>query len=305
MTIASVYCRHDADRHDRCVALVASHRVRPPAPPAPAVSLDAIPPMIVTVIAGRGHVAGAGHARCSPRPTRSGARAASTFVWQRARARRSRRTRARPRPDRTCRPRSASSSARTAAAARDSRVPLGWIVFDDETVPQQEIYLSYANAQALMDSCARRRRRHRPDADRCSARRCWRGRWAGRWRTSWATTCWRRRSTRERGLMKASQDRGRAVHARLPAGSTSTRRSAAPSRRGCAANRWSPAVVTAHVGVAITCGDLRQARPVAPRPAPRSAPSASSSVLRSTIRRPFFFTRFSCSSDMRRWSRWP
>jgi hypothetical protein len=37
---------------------------------------------------------------------------------------------------------------------RDGRLPLGWIVFDDVTVPQQEIYLSHANAQAMMDSAA-------------------------------------------------------------------------------------------------------------------------------------------------------
>jgi hypothetical protein len=33
---------------------------------------------------------------------------------------------------------------------RDGRLPLGWIVFDDVTTPQQEIYLSYANVQAVM-----------------------------------------------------------------------------------------------------------------------------------------------------------
>ena len=33
---------------------------------------------------------------------------------------------------------------------RDGRVPLGWIVFDDVTTPQQEIYISYANAVAVM-----------------------------------------------------------------------------------------------------------------------------------------------------------
>jgi hypothetical protein len=32
-----------------------------------------------------------------------------------------------------------------------SRVPLGWIVFDDVTVPEQEIYLSYANARQMME----------------------------------------------------------------------------------------------------------------------------------------------------------
>lgn len=33
---------------------------------------------------------------------------------------------------------------------REGRTPLGWIVFDDVTTPQQEIYLSYANALAVM-----------------------------------------------------------------------------------------------------------------------------------------------------------
>ena len=35
---------------------------------------------------------------------------------------------------------------------RDGRLPLGWIVFDDVTVPEQEIYLSHVNAQAMMES---------------------------------------------------------------------------------------------------------------------------------------------------------
>ena len=37
-----------------------------------------------------------------------------------------------------------------AGQPRDGRMPLGWIVFDDVTTPQQEIYVSYANAQAVM-----------------------------------------------------------------------------------------------------------------------------------------------------------
>ena len=36
--------------------------------------------------------------------------------------------------------------------ARDARTPLGWIVFDDEREPQREIYLSHANAQALLEA---------------------------------------------------------------------------------------------------------------------------------------------------------
>jgi hypothetical protein len=39
------------------------------------------------------------------------------------------------------------------AIARGSReFPLGWIVFDDATTPQREIYLSYTNAIALLES---------------------------------------------------------------------------------------------------------------------------------------------------------
>jgi len=34
--------------------------------------------------------------------------------------------------------------------ARDHRTPLGWIVFDADNTPQQEIYLSYRNAWSLM-----------------------------------------------------------------------------------------------------------------------------------------------------------
>jgi hypothetical protein len=36
--------------------------------------------------------------------------------------------------------------------ARDSRTPLGWIVFDDEHEPQPEIYLSWMNARSLMEA---------------------------------------------------------------------------------------------------------------------------------------------------------
>jgi hypothetical protein len=37
-------------------------------------------------------------------------------------------------------------------AARAGRLALGWIVFDDATAPEQEIYLSRANARTLMES---------------------------------------------------------------------------------------------------------------------------------------------------------
>jgi hypothetical protein len=37
-----------------------------------------------------------------------------------------------------------------AGSAGDGNVPLGWIRFDDDTSPQQEIHVSYANALALL-----------------------------------------------------------------------------------------------------------------------------------------------------------
>jgi hypothetical protein len=37
---------------------------------------------------------------------------------------------------------------------REGRLPLGWIVFDGVTVPQQEIYLSQSNAITLMNTAA-------------------------------------------------------------------------------------------------------------------------------------------------------
>jgi len=40
------------------------------------------------------------------------------------------------------------------AGRGDGLLPLGWIVFDDVRVPEQEIYLSQANAQALMESAS-------------------------------------------------------------------------------------------------------------------------------------------------------
>jgi hypothetical protein len=36
-------------------------------------------------------------------------------------------------------------------AKEENTTPLGWIVFDDPNTPQQEVYVSYVNARALMD----------------------------------------------------------------------------------------------------------------------------------------------------------
>ena len=37
---------------------------------------------------------------------------------------------------------------------RDGRMPLGWIVFDTATAPQQDIYLSHSNARELLENAA-------------------------------------------------------------------------------------------------------------------------------------------------------
>src|SRR4249920_3291800 len=37
---------------------------------------------------------------------------------------------------------------------RDGRLPLGWILFDGVTAPQREIYISHANAQAMLESAS-------------------------------------------------------------------------------------------------------------------------------------------------------
>ena len=72
-----------------------------------------------------------------------------TFVWQRA-ARQvvpySRASEAGPYVPKTLR----LTIGDNRGEPRDQRLPLGWIVFDDEALPEQEIYLSYANAQQMM-----------------------------------------------------------------------------------------------------------------------------------------------------------
>ena len=37
---------------------------------------------------------------------------------------------------------------------RDGRMPLGWIVFDAATAPQQDIYLSHSNARQMLENAA-------------------------------------------------------------------------------------------------------------------------------------------------------
>jgi hypothetical protein len=112
-------------------------------------SSDAVPPMIVTVSVDADLSAALVQAVLAEADAiwRPGG---ITFVWQRT-------------------PRTSAPYARTVDAApylpntlhltigeshgagTNGRLPLGWILFDDTTLPGQEIYLSYANARQLME----------------------------------------------------------------------------------------------------------------------------------------------------------
>jgi hypothetical protein len=113
---------------------------------APAAAAAAIPPMIVNV-----SIAGANVSPATVKLALAEADAiwrpsGVTFVWQRA-------------------PRAAASASagpylpntlhliigNDRGVGQGSRLPLGWIVFDDVDAPQQEIYLSHANAEAMMN----------------------------------------------------------------------------------------------------------------------------------------------------------
>ena len=129
------------------IALVASTAFAAGAA-APA-SSDAVPPMIVTVSVDAAVSPGVVQAVLAEADAiwRPGG---ITFVWQRT-------------------PRATPPYARAVAAApylpntlhltigdsrgtgANGRLPLGWILFDDMTLPGQEIYLSYANARQLME----------------------------------------------------------------------------------------------------------------------------------------------------------
>ena len=76
-----------------------------------------------------------------------------TFIWQRAARGGAVLARERDRPyvSNTLRLTIGDERGNT---GHDGRLPLGWIRFDDVTVPQQEIYLSHANAQAMLDGAS-------------------------------------------------------------------------------------------------------------------------------------------------------
>lgn len=128
------------------VALFASTFV---AAGAPAASSAAIPPMIVNVTAA---------AEMSPRLIAAVLAEADaiwrpggvTFIWRRAPLvvpPYASRTETGPYVPNTLR----LTIGDKRGTLRDGRLPLGWILFDDVAEPEQEIYLSYVNARAMMD----------------------------------------------------------------------------------------------------------------------------------------------------------
>jgi hypothetical protein len=130
------------------VALLASTIVAASIPEA---SSPAIPPMIVTVVAAgeissRLVAAVLAEADAIWRPN------GVSFVWRRAPALQaaSQSIDRAPYLSKTLR----LTIGDERGTGHDGRLPLGWIRFDDVTVPQQEIYLSHANAQAMLDSAS-------------------------------------------------------------------------------------------------------------------------------------------------------
>jgi hypothetical protein len=127
------------------VALLASTLVAASVPEA---STPAIPPMIVAVttpadMPSRLIAALLAEADAIWRPN------GVSFVWRRT-----------PAPAKSVSPADAGPYANTLrltigeerGVGRDGHLPLGWIVFDDVSLPQQEIYLSHANAMAMLNS---------------------------------------------------------------------------------------------------------------------------------------------------------
>ena len=80
---------------------------------------------------------------------RSGAAPAFSFLAGNSAGAKTRRRGCRRRTARRC---CASRSATNVGPAACGGVPLGWIVSDDPTTPEQEIYLSYENTLTLLDN---------------------------------------------------------------------------------------------------------------------------------------------------------
>ena len=116
--------------------------------PAPASSSSAMPPMIVNVTS-TPDVSPALVARILAEADAIWHPSGVTFVWQRA-ARvvvpYSRASETGPYVPKTLR----LVIGDNRGAGRDGRLPLGWILFDDVAMPEQEIYLSHINALQMM-----------------------------------------------------------------------------------------------------------------------------------------------------------
>jgi len=116
---------------------------------APAASSPAIPPMIVNVSSAPGmsqKLVSAVLAEADAIWRTSGV----TFAWRRAPlavASHAGATEIAPYAPNTLR----LTIGESRGVGRDGYLPLGWILFNDGTVPEQEIYLSYVNAQAMME----------------------------------------------------------------------------------------------------------------------------------------------------------
>jgi hypothetical protein len=117
---------------------------------APAASSSAIPPMIINVTTDAAELSPALVKRILAETDAIWRSSGVTFVWRRA-ARvvvpYARASETGPYVPNTLR----LTIGENRGVARDARTPLGWILFDDLAEPQQEIYLSHANAVTMMD----------------------------------------------------------------------------------------------------------------------------------------------------------
>jgi hypothetical protein len=117
---------------------------------APEASSSAIPPMIINVTSDAAALSPALVKRILAETDAIWRSSGVTFVWRRA-ARvvvpYARASETGPYVPNTLR----LTIGENRGVAHDARTPLGWILFDDLTEPQQEIYLSHANAVTMMD----------------------------------------------------------------------------------------------------------------------------------------------------------
>ena len=117
---------------------------------APAASSSAIPPTIINVTTDAADLSPALVKRILAETDALWRSSGVTFVWRRA-ARvvvpDARASEAGPDVPNTLR----LTIGENRGVARDARMPLGWILFDDQREPQQDIYLSHANAVTMMD----------------------------------------------------------------------------------------------------------------------------------------------------------